>query len=101
MNDTMNPEQNQEEMTPEEAKASMGIATHLQTMLMPQAPQTPNPDQGVPQNQQTPKDVETQIQGLESRIMDELQTLREEMKAKGDSKELADLKKQIEAVLNE
>lgn len=98
----------QAKMSPDQAKASMGIATHLMSRLLPQtqpeaspATETPNPDQGVPTNQQNGEETQAQIQGLESRLMDELQTLRTEMKAQGDGQqELSDLKKQIEAVLN-
>lgn len=96
----MNPNQIQpNNMTPEEAKASLGIATALQDKMLPQ---NPNPDQGVPSNQQTTQDVSTQIQGLETRIMDEISTIKEEMKGEGDKgkKDLSDLKKSIEQILN-
>lgn len=88
------------QMSPEDAKASLGTATFLQNQLLPTA-ETPNPDQGVPTNQQTPEDTTAQIQGLESRLMDELQTLKAEMKDQQDGKkEFNDLKKQIEEILN-
>lgn len=68
-----------------------------------QSPQgsTPNPLQGIPSNQQTPTDTASQIEGLESRMMDELQTLKVEIQSQKDGKkEFDDLKKQIETVLN-
>lgn len=101
----MFPKNSQTNLTPNDAKASLGIATHLQDMLMPkgqpQGPPAQDPAQGAPSNQTTPEDTKAQMDGLESRLMDELQTLRAEMKTQGDGKqELADLKKQIETILN-
>jgi hypothetical protein len=99
----MPPEQSQAQpdMSPEEAKASLGIATHLQSGLMPQAPTSPGNEPGTTQQPEQGQDVQAEIQGLESRLMDELKTLREEMKTQGDGKaELQDLKKQIEEILN-
>ena len=99
MNTSTNPQQNQ--LNPDQTGAALAFATNLMRQTLPEPSQTPNPAQGAPQNQQTPEDVQLQIQGLESRLMDELQTLKTEMKDQGDGKqELADLKKQIEAVLN-
>lgn len=103
----MPPQETQDNnMTPEEAKASMGIATHLQDQLMPQAPQeaptSPANEPGVEQNPAQKEDVVNEISGLETRLMDELKTLREDMKTQSDGKaELADLKKQIESIINE
>ncbi len=103
----MPPQQSQPNITPEDAKAGMGIATHLQSFLLPQgqqsSPSTPQqaPSQGAPTNQENPTDVKAEISGLESRLMDELDTLKSQMKTQGDSnKELEDLKKEIEKVLN-
>ena len=110
----MNPAQTQgNDMTAEDAKASLGIATALQDMHFhsPQQPQdTPpspdvpppqDPNQGVPSNQQNQADTTAQIQGLETRLMDELATLKVEMKSQADGKkEFNDFKKQIEGVLN-
>lgn len=102
----MEPQQSQ--MTHEEAKASLGIATHLQDMLMPQAPMegTGTDAPGVPQEENpqpnAQEEMKAQIEGTETRLMEEIKTLREEMKTQGDGKqELADLKKQIESILNE
>lgn len=101
----MPPQQSQAQMNPDDAKAALGIATHLQSFLMPQGqqgPQTPaqDPNQGAPTNQTNQTDVKGEMQGLETRLMDELQTLKAEMKNQGDGKqELADLKKQIEQIL--
>lgn len=91
------------QMSPEEAKASLGIATHLQGMLLPQAPVASNPAPEPPTNQQTSQDLQTEMQGLESRIMDEIGTLKEEIKKaqpQDSNKQIDDLKKQIEDVLN-
>lgn len=101
----MNPQNSQEQMTPEDAKASLGIATHLQSQLMPQpqATQTPEPAPQPPTNQETPTDTANQMQGLESRIMDEIGALKEEIKKaqpKDSGSEIEALKKEIETVLN-
>lgn len=92
-------------MTPEEAKASLGIATHLQNQLLPQGQdsQTSNPAPEAPTNQTTPEDTQAQMQGLESRLMDELQTLKAEIKKtapKDSGSEIENLKQEIDAVLN-
>lgn len=107
------PDQNsQPQMNADDAKASLGIATALQQQLMPQAPQDaaqtsePNgqsPAPEPPTNQTTPEDTQAQMEGLESRIMDELGTLRDEVKqvaGKDTGKELEDIKKQIQTILD-
>jgi len=92
------------EMTPEDAKASLGIATFLQDQMMPKGqPQEPNPAPEPPSNQQNETDLKTEMTGLESRIMDEIGTLKEEIKKsapKDSGSEIEALKKQIEDVLN-
>mgnify|MGYP002868122821 CR=1 FL=1 len=107
----MPPQNTQSNMTPEEAKASLGIATYLQGQhLQSQMPQdtpvegdtSPGSEPGTTEQPGQQQDVQAEIQGLETRLMDELKTLREDMKTQGDGKaELADLKKQIEQILNE
>lgn len=86
-------------------QVSVGLAENnafLQNHLKSQMPptETPAPSQGAPTDQTNQTDVKAEMQGLESRLMDELQTLKAEMKQQGDGKqELADLKKQIETIL--
>lgn len=99
-------------ISPESAKASLGIATHLQSMLLPKAPQGPQaqgtaqtsePAPQPPTNQTTLTDTQAQIQGLESRIIDEIGALKEEIKKAqplDSNKEIEALKKEIENVLN-
>lgn len=88
-------------LTSDELAAAMGFMTTLgdqqmQTQMQPEE-QT---EEGMPE--ETPEETAQPIEEMESRIMQELQTLREEMKAQGDGKsELAELKKQIETILNE
>ncbi len=82
----MPPQNTQSNMTPEEAKASMGIATHLQDQLMPTDPTSPANEPGDQKNPESKVNVKTEISGLETRLMDEIQTLREEMKTQGDGK---------------
>lgn len=124
----MQPQSQQQPQTPqpslnqqraEQAKAAMGVATMMQKhLLRPKASTSPqnapgqsqmpqpnnqpaqDPTQGAPSNQQNPTDVKAQMSGLESRLMDELQTLRAEMQSQGDAKkELADLKTSLDAIL--
>jgi len=52
MNDTT-------QMTPEEAKASLGIATYLQDQMMPQAPQEQEMGQEEGQEMEQPEDTIT------------------------------------------
>lgn len=103
------PNQPPMQMSADEAKAHLGTATYLQSLLLPQGqPQqtadNANPAPQDPSNQTTPEDATSQLQGLETRIFDELGTLKDEIKqiadSKESSKELEDLKKQIEDVLS-
>lgn len=102
----MPPQQSQTDLSPEDAKASLGIATTLQDQLLgnageQEAPTTPQNEPGTQDSPENRVDVKEEISGLETRLMDELQTLREEMKTQGDGKkELEDLKAQIEKILN-
>lgn len=99
----MNP-QSQAQLDPNQvsvglAKTNAFLQQHLATQVPPPTP-TQDPAQGMPTNQTDQTDVKAEMQGLESRLMDELQTLKAEMKTQGDGKaELADLKKQIEQIL--
>src|ERR1043166_9601531 len=95
------------EIPAENAKASLGIATHLMSQLMPQqAPEgqeTQEMDQGEAQTMEPQKDPVTEIQDLKTEIISELQSIREDMKTmqpKDEKSEINDLKKQIEDVLN-
>ena len=95
------------QLNPTDTRATLGNLTHIMGHLIPQ--QQPDQSQNTapepPQNQQMPEDVNSQVSGLESRIFDELGTLREEIKKigapKDQNKELEDLKKQIETVLSQ
>lgn len=76
-----------QEMTPEEAKASMGIATMLQQQLMPQAPMegqetqesAPGQEQAPETDNQPEEPEEANNEELEE-IKDEISALREEIK---------------------
>lgn len=103
----MNPTQSQPnnaQMDPNQVSVGLAqnnafLQQHLATQVPPPEP-AQDPAQGVPSNQENGADVKAEMQGLESRLMDELQTLKAEMKSQGDGKqELADLKKQIETIL--
>lgn len=94
-------------LSPDQAKASLGIANHLLAHLMPQAPQaqapqTPEPAPQPPTNQETSNDTANQMSGLEERIMSEIGALKEEIKKaqpQDSNKEIEALKKEIEQVL--
>ena len=103
----MNPQISQD-LTPEEAKASMGIATHLMGQLQqppPNGSETQNPDQQEAQPQEQQKDPLAEIDTLRSEIMSELQTMKEDMKVamepKDEKAQIADLKRQIDQAINE
>ena len=85
------------------AQTNNFLSQHLQSQMPQEQPNTQpaqDPAQGAPSNQTNQTDVKAEMQGLETRLMDELQTLKAEMKSQGDGKaELADLKKQIETIL--
>ena len=101
MNPTQTQQPNNSQMDPNQVLVGLASTNNfLQGHLQSQLPPPQDPAQGEPQNQTTPDDTKNQIEGLESRLMDELSTLRAEMKTQGDGKqELADLKKQIEQIL--
>ncbi len=92
----------------DELAAAMGFITTIgdQNMMAqqeqtPEEPTSPGNEPGTAQQPNQQEQVKAEITGLEDRLMSELQTLREDMKAQGDGKaELADLKKQIELILN-
>ena len=95
--DTQNTQPN---IDPNKVSAALAFATNLQSQSLP-SPTSPANEPGAEQQPSTQEDVKTEISGLESRLMDELTTLRAEMKSQGDGqKELQDLKKQIEEILN-
>lgn len=92
------------DMTPEEAKASLGIATYLQGQLLPQG--EPSPDEGVSENArggEEKQDVGQSLQEMELRLKDEIMSIKEMIKENSpekESKEIDALKKEIEDVLN-
>ncbi len=113
----MKPQQTQPKTDPNLAGANLGFVNTLQEHLLqykakqgqtsqstpptPQVPPPQDPNQEVPSNQQNQTDTNNQIQGLESRLMDELATVKAELQSqKEGKKEFDDLKKQIETILN-
>ncbi len=104
-------QQTTQPMSHGDLKASMGVATFLQSHLIPQqgqqqqpqAPQTPEIAPETPTNQTTPSDTSAEMQGLESRIMDELGTLKAEIEKtqpQDANKELQNLKTELQALLD-
>lgn len=95
------------QMTNDELAAAMGFMTTLgdQQMMAQQeameGEQTQESAQGGEETGESQKEPMAEIESLKTEIMDELKTLREEVKSQGDGKqELAELKKQIEEILN-
>lgn len=79
----MNPDQMQEsnpqEMSPEEAKAGLGLATRLnEQMLVAQAPQ-PEPQAETPQEKEVQPD-DSKFTDLEGKMDDKMEILRTELK---------------------
>lgn len=102
----MNPEQSQSQLSPEEAKASLGIATSLQEKLMPkgqaEAPAGPETPATASEQDSNPQSTQDDVQSMEIRLMDEITALKDviEKSAPQDkNKELEDLKKEIEDLL--
>lgn len=88
----MNEEQMQTDMTAEEAKASLGVATFLQEQLIPKAQeQAPMEEQQAPQDDVTPRidELETKIGDLEKSVQETIQ------------KEMGGLKDLIKEALSE
>ena len=81
----MPPQNTQQEMTPEEAKAGLGLATRLsEQMLMMQNPQqVPQDAQNTPQQENTPETkegVETQKDDKVGELKAEMEGFKTEMK---------------------
>lgn len=112
--------QSNNDMTPEEAKASLGIATFLQQQMMPQpqeqpvegqempeiAPQqeqaqetqnTPPPAEEAPQNEE-PDPMENKMAEMEKSMTEKLDQIRKELK-EDNQREMDALKKTIENAL--
>lgn len=93
-------------MTPNQSAAALSFVTNLSNQFLPKAPpQAPQEPQQASEPQQQP-DPMAEMQDMTTKIMDEIQTIKEDIKmvAQGNPKdektEIADLKKQIEEVLN-
>lgn len=102
----LNQEQSQIEMTPEEAKASLGIATNLMDGLMPKAPIEPQDAPGQEESSLREQYPNSQQEGQESsseltEIKNEIQELRKEVEKSLNDNDIKDLKSQIEAALND
>lgn len=102
--ENQNPQVDNSELTPEEAKASLGIATYLQQGLLPQGtPMDGSVESQNPPGQAQPSQPNEDLEGLEARLMDEITTIKEMIEKnspKDEKTEIAELKKQIEEVLN-
>lgn len=109
--DNNTPTQADNQIDPATMRASLGFATSaLQQGLSQEQPQAldatqqPNPAPQPPTNQETPKDLLSEMQGLESRIMDEIGVLKSEIQKaspKDSGHELENLKKEIEKIINQ
>ncbi len=95
-----------QKLDPGIGRALLGATTHIRSMLIPQG-QAPQPQETAPeppQNQETGTDVKAEMQGLESRIFDELSTLKQEIQKVGTPKdqnqEIKDLKDQLQSIID-
>ena len=109
INKTMQPQNPQSDMTADQAAAALAYATNLSEQFLPKVqPEAPQTPETAPESTPEPQaDPMAEMTALKEEIMSELQAVREDIKlvAQGDVKdeksEIAELKKQIEAVLNE
>jgi hypothetical protein len=91
----MEPQNTQQDMTPEEAKASLGIATHLQSQLLPQdTSQMPENAQG--QGEQPQIDPQTMMQEMMSQMQDMHKEMMGEMKKEMKGMMKTEIKKLLE-----
>lgn len=109
----MNPQETQpieNQMTPDEAAASLGFATTLSDQMMqsqvpPVEPQGASQQEGSQETGNTEAvDIRAEIQGVEERLMETIESLREEIKSASPDKsrqEIESLKKQLSDILNE
>lgn len=93
------------QLSPEEAKASMGIATQLQDQLLAQQnpqPETPQEPQDVPQEQQPDpqEDMLKEIDTLKTQFQEELMQVKKETKDT-IKKQIESLRQDIKDALNE
>lgn len=100
------------DMTPEEAKASLGLSTRLtEQYLMSQMPQEPMGEEEVDMEtgdveetvEEPVEEVEDPLVSLEERLTQKIEEMGEKLKKSisGDNDEVESLKKEIEKVLNE
>lgn len=93
-----------QELTPEEAKASLGIATYLQQQILPQG--TPIDGDTDPQSAQQGtetapmgEDVTSSIKDLEIKITDELDEIKSQLGNDNKQKEIDSIRKELEQLL--
>lgn len=105
------PNQPTNQLTHDQVGATLGNMTHIMSHLLPQkqatqqpqAPQTPETAPSPPTNQETGTDLKAEMQGLEGRIFDELDVLKQEIQKsqpQDANKELQDLKTQLQAIID-
>ncbi len=102
----MNPQTQQDDKQGHETAANLAFSTSLSQMLQGNHPsQTSQEPQNAPeqeQNQAPQEDTNSKLEGLESRVMDEIKGIKdmiEQNTPKDKNKELEDLKKEIKSVL--
>lgn len=106
----MEQEITQEDISPEEAKASLGFSTTLvEQMLAQMNPQMAEeatqeseaPTEVMPEEEEEPiEDIDVKLVEMEDRLTSKIDSLSKDMKT-DDSKELENIKKQLEDILNE
>lgn len=96
-------------LNPAVGRALLGATTHIRSMLIPPEQQQPQetaqnatPPEP-PTNQETGTDLKAEMQGLESRIFDELGTLKQEIQKaqpQDADKQLKDVKEQLQSIID-
>lgn len=108
--DNTTQQDNMQGLNPDQIASSLAFSTNLhEQMLPPEQPvesiQTPQdasqaPTE-VPQEVKPKEDLKSEIQGMESRIMDEIASLWKEFKSGDNREEINSIRKELEKALNE
>jgi len=90
MNDITNPQEvNPQDLTPDEAAASLALATRLSEQMMPKASQSP---QNAPGSEETPETIKATPE-------DGIRAIVEKEVAKSVKKEIGELRKELKEML--
>lgn len=96
----MNPQNTQIDLSPDEAKASLGVATHLMDQLMPREQQQPESSQEQAQNEQPTQSQEDTVTPRVDELEGKFGDLEKEVK-KTIKDELGGIKDMIQELIKE